>query len=78
MMPFNRSPHYLKFERVNAPEPMQPRHPSASVAGGSEPEAKFRNAGCETNPCATLPLSDAGATERSILRQIRDALKAAK
>jgi hypothetical protein len=69
----NRSPFYLRFERVKDPVPMQPRQ-SAPVRIAEE-TAKHRNQGKPTNPIESCQLSDAGSTERQILRQIRDALK---
>jgi hypothetical protein len=73
----NRSPFYLRFERVKEPMPMQPRSKGTN-SPFTEPEPRFRNAGAPTSPLETAPLNDAGATERAILRQIRDALREKK
>lgn len=55
-----RSPEYLRFEHVHAPQPMQPRI--------------MQQPRVDTTP-APVPLNDAGAPQRQILRSILKAVQ---
>lgn len=76
----NRSPFYLRFEHVARRPDETPHTVTAEPQPRRDdsPPAKYRNEGRESNPIALARLDDAGALERNLLREIRDAVKAGK
>jgi hypothetical protein len=68
-----RSPEYLRFTRLTPNVGAQPRTVSPPLRDDA-PEPRFRNNGKATSPLECSTLNDAGAQERQLLRQIRDAL----